>query len=525
VKQAKPDAPKRTFIAAKAVLGVAAGVALLFAALIGAGVFGRGLTAGGLGADMVNAPNVINLYQDRAVETFSQAGLNLVFVDRQTSQQAALGTVMSQTPRGGAAVRRGGDVEAVISDGRPKLPDVTRKAANSGNSGNNGNGGNSGNGGSPGGGYERMPESEAVAALEALGLSCSLKAAYDNTVPEGFVILQSPAAGAEFSEGDEVTLIISMGADESAQVIEVKLPDFTAAASYAGIGDGTASEANAAELAASLKLRLMPARSRYTEEPAGTVYAQHLPKGLLMPEGTEIGIEVSRGAHVDPYQLIADLSGARSDGEIKQMANDMGLMVAVLHRYSENYQPGMIFRVMSLSDSARYSNNYAGDAQADAGTGGGATAGLLSFAETICVYVSDGKDPRMQELSASQSVSGELSASQSESWREQSSLSSSESQSQSQSQSRSQSILQSEMLSQSISQSSSRAQQQPAATRATTRAAPQRTTRAEPMPTTAAPTSAAPTAAPAAVPRTAAPAQAPTLPAAASREAPTLPGR
>jgi beta-lactam-binding protein with PASTA domain len=479
VKPPKADGLKMPK-AAKAALGAAAGVAMLFAVLMGSGALGGGgeqPDASGLGEGMVNVPNVINQDQDDAIELAKQVGLNLVFVGDQTSQLTAAGMVMSHTPGPGIGARVGSEIEGVRSLGKPKVPDVTRKEMADGN-------------------YEPMEEAEAVKAIEdALGLQPAVERAFNNVVNEGFVILQTPAAETDYSDGDEVVLVISMGVDPETLIEYTTVPDFVAASAYASIGGMDATYTNAARLAESLGLRVRAGASKYGAQPADTVLAQDTEAGDSVVVDTEITLDVSLGDSVDPNRLMADLSGANDDAGIMRTAADMGLAVFVRHEYNENYAAGMICRV------EQDPSNGSGEGETAANLGA-----PLSALKPIFVYVSDGKVPANVSMSLSESLSATMSESVSQSDAESANLSQSEA---------SESAAMSEALSASVLTSKSIS-----SSRAATATAPQTTTRAQPqITTTAQPTTEQP--------QTTTPAadtQAPTLPPSVSKEAPTLPG-
>ena len=58
-----------------------------------------------------------------------------------------------------------------------------------------------------------MTEEEATAALEAVELTANIAYSYDDTIAEGVVISQSPAAETQLSKGDGVTVTVSLGRD------------------------------------------------------------------------------------------------------------------------------------------------------------------------------------------------------------------------------------------------------------------------------------------------------------------------
>lgn len=135
------------------------------------------------GAGEFDVPNVVGLDKDSAEAKLEECGLtpNSNF---EYSESVANGLVISQSPEGGGKAKKGDTVSLVISRGVEPItmPNVLNK-----------------------------PESEARAALSALGLNVTTTSDYSNDVPEGNVISQSVVEGKAVEKGATITLVISMG--------------------------------------------------------------------------------------------------------------------------------------------------------------------------------------------------------------------------------------------------------------------------------------------------------------------------
>ncbi len=129
---------------------------------------------------------------------------------------------------------------------------------------------------------ENMPESEAVAALEALGFTVrkvSEESTMDAGIEKGFAMRTEPKAGTEVEAGKTIVLYVSTGI----AVDEVKVPKLA----------GKTMEEVEIELAhLNLKLAIEEVDS---EEPEGMILEQGIEAGEIVISGTEIPVKVSNG--------------------------------------------------------------------------------------------------------------------------------------------------------------------------------------------------------------------------------------
>ncbi len=133
----------------------------------------------------VVVPNVINNKEIDAERALAQSKLAVVYDEPEPSDEVASGYVLRQDPEPGSKVKEGREVTLVISSGQETtdVPNVVGKS-----------------------------KEDAILALEAKGLSVGTVApAYDATIPENSVILQSPKSGEQVEKGASVDLIISKG--------------------------------------------------------------------------------------------------------------------------------------------------------------------------------------------------------------------------------------------------------------------------------------------------------------------------
>ncbi len=137
------------------------------------------------GPPPVPTPNVVGRTLPVAREAILKAGLIVGKVTTSTSDAAASGLVMSQSPPAGANARRGSVVDLVVSTGPPvaAVPDLAG-----------------------------MTEASAIGAIQTSGFTIGkLTRQPDPSVPSGTVISQDPKAGVTARRGSAVNFVVSTG--------------------------------------------------------------------------------------------------------------------------------------------------------------------------------------------------------------------------------------------------------------------------------------------------------------------------
>jgi beta-lactam-binding protein with PASTA domain len=130
-----------------------------------------------------DVPSLEGLSQEEAEDALREARLKLGDVTEETSDEIEEGDVISQSPEAGEQVPRGSAVDIVVSGG-PEAVVVPSVIG--------------------------LSEDDAVANLKQAGLDVDVQSD-QNEAPEGQVFAQDPAAGAEVSAGDTVTITVSEG--------------------------------------------------------------------------------------------------------------------------------------------------------------------------------------------------------------------------------------------------------------------------------------------------------------------------
>ena len=245
------------------------------------------LVAGGSSVDLTTSlgpvpatmtvPNVVGLTQADAENYLSSVALLTTgTVTQAYSSTVAAGYVISQNPAAGATVATYSAVDLTISLGQAPsnvtVPDVTN-----------------------------MTQAAAQSTLTAAGLTVgSISQANSSTVSAGYVISQSPVAGASVTSGTAVSLTLSLGP----QVTTVTVPNVVgstqsaaqSAITSAGLVVGTVTQANSSTV------------------PAGSVISQSPAAGASVASGTAVSLTISLCLSSNPslglFNTGVDNSGA-----------------------------------------------------------------------------------------------------------------------------------------------------------------------------------------------------------------------
>src|SRR5262249_36425018 len=151
----------------------------------------------------------------------TNAGLIVGTVTAASSTTVPSGSVISQSPAGGAQAVTGSAVNLVVSSGPPlvAVPDVVNQ-----------------------------PPAAATTAITGAGLvRGTVTSAASPTVPSGSVISQSPAAGTQVATGSAVNLVVSTGPGSLVvvpNVLRLTQAAATSAITAAGLVVGTVTSAS-----------------------------------------------------------------------------------------------------------------------------------------------------------------------------------------------------------------------------------------------------------------------------------------
>ncbi len=164
-----------------------------------------------------------------------------------------------------------------------------------------------------------LSEQEAVRAIEALGLQAVVETSSSEEIATGLVIAQTPEGGAQISEGQTVTLVVSTGSElhKVPRVVGLTAEDAIEAITSAGF--------------------VAEAVDAPSQEPAGLVVSQNPRPGSRIEEGASITITVSTGPEAVP---VPDVVG--QDEESARLAlESSGFSAEVVTTPSES-QAGIV---------------------------------------------------------------------------------------------------------------------------------------------------------------------------------------
>jgi beta-lactam-binding protein with PASTA domain len=197
-------------------------------------------------------PDVVGKAQADAESALKSAGFT-VEVFKVYDSKVAKGKVGGQAPDAGASVLAGSNVQIVVSlgpgTGSAKVPSVVGKK-----------------------------EADASSAISSAGLKVKKITKYSSTVATGVVSDQFPSSGSTAAAGSEVLIVVSLGAEPSA---DVAVPD---------VGGMTAEEATSVLETAGFTVTAQEVSSDQT---AGTVFYQFPEAGAKVAPGSGVLIAIA----------------------------------------------------------------------------------------------------------------------------------------------------------------------------------------------------------------------------------------
>ena len=201
-------------------------------------------------SDEIEVPTVVNLTEEQAVSQLEKRGFRANISRYAESDEYEKGKVMSQDPEASTRSKKGTIVNLVISSGREVVVPVLKN----------------------------MNLSQAEETLKDLGLKIGTTSTdYSNTVEKDLVIRQEPTAGSSVQSGSEVNLVISVGKEDSTEIIKVE--------NYIGM-----SEQDAIATARNNGLRVRNVDYQYSS---------NTEKGLVMNQSISAETEVTENSAID----------------------------------------------------------------------------------------------------------------------------------------------------------------------------------------------------------------------------------
>lgn len=210
---------------------------------------------GSLFGQEVQVPNVVGKSYQEAADILSEKGLKMKIVNRINSKEEK-DHVISQRPEADDTVKRGREIEVVISKGveMVKVPNVVGKTLE-----------------------------DATFILESEGLSLGeVGKVNDSETPEGEVVAQSPKRGTSVPVGERVDITISSGAGE---ITQLNMPNLLGM---------SLSDARAKLQSDGLDLYRIDQEAS-DEYIAGQIIRQSIPAGDSVQKGDRVSVVVSTG--------------------------------------------------------------------------------------------------------------------------------------------------------------------------------------------------------------------------------------
>lgn len=244
--------------------------------------------------ETVVVPEVVGYPQAEAEQKLKAAGLEVEVLTTQ-EEDSDEGIVVRQLPAAGMKVKKGRLVQIWVNKGKPLvwLPETTG-----------------------------APEREAKIALESRGFQVRITREHSETVPEGYVIRQTPAGDRNYTEGSLITLVISEG----------PIPRNIPVPKLIGL---TLDQAKATLEAVGLVL------GEVREQPSedyeqGVIISQSIEPGTLIRKGDPVDVVQSSGPIEEPTVKTLDFR-VHNTGEVKVIIKDTrGTRVA----YQQIHQAG-----------------------------------------------------------------------------------------------------------------------------------------------------------------------------------------
>ncbi len=208
---------------------------------------------GGFGNKEVEVPNLLTLTIDEAEKKLEGTELSINVKESKADSDVKAGTIIEQYPKGGRIVKGAQSIDVTIAKG---VESITLKD------------------------YSAMEINNAEIELKALGLGVVVEYTTSDSIAEGYVVSQYPAADSSVNEKSVVTLYVSEG-KEGATVIVPRL-----------IGK---SRTEAKRIIESENLTMGDFERKTSSEPKDTVIEQSIDGGESVEAKTVINLVVSNG--------------------------------------------------------------------------------------------------------------------------------------------------------------------------------------------------------------------------------------
>ncbi|MBI5374923.1 MAG: PASTA domain-containing protein [Candidatus Schekmanbacteria bacterium] len=203
----------------------------------------------------ITVPDIKGKSIDNALAECGEAGINIRIAGKAFDTKIPLYHVISQSPEPGKKVKKGREIDIIISKGTIKayVPDVIGK---------------------------NLQDAEMLISEARLNLGRVLKV-HSETYPDNVAIATYPAPGRDAPRGVKISLLISAGQFEKTYI----MPNLS------GL-----TENQAYNLLDEMGVKLGELRREYDSgKPAGTIVSQQPPYGYNIRSGEEVSLAISTG--------------------------------------------------------------------------------------------------------------------------------------------------------------------------------------------------------------------------------------
>ncbi|MBR6729276.1 MAG: Stk1 family PASTA domain-containing Ser/Thr kinase [Clostridia bacterium] len=239
------------------IIGVIAGTLTGLIVVVLLFLLGYHLT-GNTGTMEIELPDFRNKTVEEAEQMVVNSKLKIVVEKEEKSESIDAGKIISQSPAGGKMVKEDAQIKVVISSGQGDfpMPDLLNRK-----------------------------DSDAQKILQDKKLQFSIVGEPSDTIPENYVVRQTPEAGIYIDGATSVTIYVSTGKEQTT----TEVPNLL------GYSE---SEAKAALLDAGLTWgQIIEGES---SKPKGTVISQSIRPGIEVKEKTSIDLKLSSGSKATP---------------------------------------------------------------------------------------------------------------------------------------------------------------------------------------------------------------------------------
>ena len=242
----------------------------------------------------ITVPEFIGKTYEEAQQIAQEAGLMLLAKTRTYSAEYPENTIMAQSAAPGTPIMSGSTIELTVSLGIQiiRVPDVQYRT-----------------------------EADAIALLEANGLTANISYETSDTVRAGLVMTQNPPAGAETDPGTAISLVVSKGGKPFAMPSVVGM---------------TEAEARAALSAKGLTVSVGYEHSSTAAE--GTVLAQSIGANTEVYAGSAVILTISTGEELFSVPAVVGMKRADAESALRSA----GFTVKVNEIFSDTVPAGQV---------------------------------------------------------------------------------------------------------------------------------------------------------------------------------------